>query len=93
MIQASTSLLAAVDCEQQPVLCNSWVVTSPSIYHMFLPKTLPDQSRPATTIRYIPLNHITVTAQEIAAIHTQEKYKETAPYEGYWPVASSEPKS
>jgi hypothetical protein len=90
---ASTALLAAskdapnlatVDCEAESILCNLWLVSPPSIYHILLPKPLADQSTPATTVRYIPLNATSVTAQQIAAIHTEEKYKETAPYEGYW---------
>jgi hypothetical protein len=90
---ASTALLAAssnapklasVDCDQDPVLCNMWLATPPSIYHVLLPKPLADQSKPATTVRYFQLNTTTVTAKVIAELHTQEKYKETAPYEGYW---------
>jgi hypothetical protein len=49
---------------------------------MLLPHPLPDQSRPATTVRYIRLNRTSVTAAELAALHTEEKYKETPPYEG-----------
>ena len=37
---------------------------------------------PATIARYIPLNRSSVTALEIAELHTKEKYKETQPYEG-----------
>jgi hypothetical protein len=37
---------------------------------------------PATIARYIPLNRSTVTALEIAELHTKEKYKDTEPYEG-----------
>ena len=92
-LQVSTALLAgssnapklaAIDCEEEPVLCSEWVVTPPSIYHFLLPKPLADQSKPVTTARYIPLNHTTVTAQQIAEIHTKQKYTETAPYEGYF---------
>lgn len=49
---------------------------------MLLPRTLPGQSKPATTVRFIMLNRTDVTALEIAELHTKEKYKETAPYEG-----------
>ena len=52
--------------------------------HMLLPQPLPDQSVPATTLRSIGLNRTTVTAAEIAAIHTEEKYRQVAVYEGFW---------
>lgn len=74
--------LASINCDDEQVLCNSWSAGPPSIYHMLLPRPLPDQSTPATTVRYIRLNGTSVTAAEIAALHTEEKYKETPPYEG-----------
>jgi hypothetical protein len=71
-----------VDCDKDEVLCGMWALGPPSLYHIQLPRPLPDQSKPATTVRYIPLNRTSVTAQEIAEIHTKQKYKDTAPYEG-----------
>lgn len=76
--------LALLDCEKEAVLCNALAVSPPSLMHDLIPQPLPDQSTPATTVRYIRFNSTTVTAQEIAAIHTQGKYKETEPYEGFW---------
>lgn len=74
--------LAMIDCEADPVLCLSWSVRPGCVLHFLLPQPLADQSTPATTFRNIYLNRTTVTAPEIAAIHLQEKYKETEPYEG-----------
>lgn len=51
---------------------------------MLLPKPLADQTKPATTVRYIQLNRTSVTASEITELSTKEKYKNTAPYEGYF---------
>lgn len=84
LISASRSPpeLALLDCEADPVLCLSWSIRPPSVLHMLLPQPLADQSTPATTVRPIYFNRTTVTAPEIAAIHLQEKYKETEPYEG-----------
>ena len=76
--------LARLDCETQPILCNSWALGAPTVVHILLPQPLPDQSLPATTVRSIDLNRTSVTAGEIAAIHTEEKYKDVAPYEGFW---------
>lgn len=61
-----------------------WAVGPPSIYHFLLPKPLADQSNPATTARFIPLNRTSVTATEITELVTKGKYKETEPYEGYF---------
>jgi hypothetical protein len=49
---------------------------------MLLPHPGPDQSKPATTVRYIPLNRTTVTTKDITEIHTKQLWKEIAPYEG-----------
>lgn len=76
--------LALLNCETDPVLCNAFALGPPSVLHMFLPQPLPDQSKPATTVRTIPLNRTSVTTQDIVAIHTEEKYKEHEPYEGFW---------
>ena len=81
---SSTPHFAMLDCETEPVLCYAWAVNPPQVVHMLLPQPLPDQSTPATSVRSIKLNVTTVTAPEIAAVHLQEMYKNTAPYEGFW---------
>ncbi|TKA82699.1 hypothetical protein B0A55_01271 [Friedmanniomyces simplex] len=73
-----------LDCDDQGVLCAAWALSPPTVIHMLLPQPLPDQSKPATTVRSIHLNRTTVAAPEIAAIHLQETYKEVPPYEGLW---------
>jgi len=86
VLSASTSgpKLAVVDCETEQILCNTWAAGPPAIYHFLLPKPLADQTKPATTVRYIPLNRTTVSAKDIIDISTKQKYLETAPYEGYF---------
>lgn len=59
-----------------------WSIATPSLFHILIPNPRPDEPKPATTVRYIPLNRTTVTALEIAELHTKEKYKETEPFEG-----------
>lgn len=76
--------LAMLDCDAEPVLCNAWAIGPPSLMHLFIPQPLPDQSTPATTYRYIPLNRTSVASAEIAALHMAEKYKDTPVYEGVW---------
>lgn len=76
--------LALLNCETDPVLCNAWALGPPSVLYMQLPQPLADQSHPATTVYSIALNRTSVTAAEIAAIHTEGKFAEKAPYEGYF---------
>jgi hypothetical protein len=76
--------LAVLDCESEPILCNSWSVGPPSIYYFQIPKPLADQSAPAPTARYIPLNRTSVTAKQITALVLNNEYEKTEPYEGPW---------
>lgn len=75
---------AILDCENEPLLCNSWAAGPPSIYYMSIPRPLADQSSPAPTVRYIPLNRTSVTASDIVALSAKKTYQETEPYEGIW---------
>jgi len=74
----SAPKLAVIDCDADQIMCNTWSAGPPSIYYFLLPRTLPDQSRPATEAHYISLNRTTnaTTVQEIVALHTEGKYKE-----------------
>jgi len=74
--------LAFVDCDAQQILCNHWAIGPPTIYHMLLPAPMPDQSKPATTVRSIGLNRTSVTASDIYTLHTKNRYLEYPPYEG-----------
>ncbi|PNS16838.1 Nuclear migration protein NUM1 [Sphaceloma murrayae] len=76
--------LALLDCERDAVLCHAWSIGPPSLIHITLPAPAADQSQAPITTRFINLNRTTVTSDEIASIHTQQKYKETEPYEGFW---------
>ncbi|OCL12518.1 hypothetical protein AOQ84DRAFT_285019 [Glonium stellatum] len=75
---------AVLDCENEPLLCNSWAVGPPTVYYMSIPRPLADQSSPAPTVRYIPLNRTSVTASDIVALSAKKTYQETEPYEGIW---------
>lgn len=83
-VSPSPPHLARLDCETDPVLCHAWAVSPPQLLHLQLPQPLLDQSTPASTIRSIKLNRTTVSAPEIAALHLNEKYLETEPYEGFF---------
>lgn len=76
--------LAILSCETDPVLCNAWALGAPTVLYMKLPHPQADQTKPATDVYILPLNRTSVTAAEIAAIHTETKYQEKVPYEGYF---------
>lgn len=91
--QASLPLLAArpnapkfavVDCEKEQLLCNSWSVGPPSLYYFQIPKPLADQSAPATTVRFLPLNRTSTTTETFKKLFVDGEYEKTAPYEGYF---------
>ena len=76
--------LATLNCESDPVLCNAWALGPPTIAYILLPQPLADQSTPATTLHSIALNRTSVTTNDIVVLHTEQKYAEKAPYEGYF---------
>ncbi|PSN61163.1 hypothetical protein BS50DRAFT_562601 [Corynespora cassiicola Philippines] len=82
--QPNPPKFATVDCDEEPILCNSWSVGPPSLYYFQIPKPLADQSAPAPTVRYIPLNRTTTTAETFKELVVDGEYEKTAPYEGYW---------
>jgi hypothetical protein len=80
--QPNAPKFAIVDCDEQPILCNSWSVGPPSLYHFSIPKPLADQSAPATTARYIPLNRTSTTTETIKTLVVDKELENTPPYEG-----------
>jgi hypothetical protein len=74
--------LASIDCDSFSggYLCSLWDVKPPSIYHL----SFPASGELTPTIRFIPLNHTSVTAASLSGIHTAKAYQLTEPYEGIW---------
>ncbi|KAF1809095.1 hypothetical protein P152DRAFT_494992 [Eremomyces bilateralis CBS 781.70] len=81
--QPNTPNLAAIDCEDQRILCNSWLAGPPSLWHFSLPKPLADQSHPTPTVRIIDLFRNT-TATDLQKIFAEEKWNDVKPYDGPW---------
>ncbi|KAF2749006.1 hypothetical protein M011DRAFT_466133 [Sporormia fimetaria CBS 119925] len=78
-----------IDCDAEPVFCNSWSIGAPALYFFNIPKPLPDQSAPAPTARYISLRrpaNATVADQteRIMKLVVGKEYEQTPPYEGHW---------
>ncbi|KAM0719719.1 hypothetical protein Q7P37_003852 [Cladosporium fusiforme] len=74
--------LAYLNCDTDGPLCHAWSLTPPKVLHLQIPQPLADQTTPASTARYIPVNRTTISAPNVAAISLEEKYKNTEPYEG-----------
>lgn len=70
-----------INCEQENILCHSWVTHPPQVLYMQLPQPLPDQSQPASTVRSINVNRTAVTGAELASLHLQSKFHDFKPYE------------
>jgi hypothetical protein len=71
--------LAYLNCENEPVLCNSWGAGPPSLYIMQVaPKPAP------VDIRIIQLNTTTTNVNTFTDLHTLQTWKEQTPYEGYF---------
>lgn len=79
--------LGSINCEGSgAVLCAQLNVNPPSIYHILVPRpylTSPTSgATPPVEIRYIHLNHTSITPAELAEIHSKQTYKEKTPYTG-----------
>jgi len=75
---------ATVDCDEEPVLCNSWSIGPPSLYYFNIPKPLADQSAPAPTVRYIPLRRNATTTETLTKLLADKEYEQVEPYEGHF---------
>ncbi|KAL1605319.1 hypothetical protein SLS60_004867 [Paraconiothyrium brasiliense] len=82
--QPNAPKFAVVDCDKEQILCNSWSVGPPSLYYFQIPKPLADQSAPATTVRFLPLNRTSTTTETFKKLFVDGEYEKTAPYEGYF---------
>jgi len=71
--------LAYLNCDNQPVLCNSWGAGPP---HLWIIEAAP---KPApVNIRLIPLNTTTTSVKTFTDLHALQTWKEKTPYEGYF---------
>jgi hypothetical protein len=71
--------LAYLNCDNQPVLCNSWGAGPPNLWVMHVPPP------PAPVdVRILPLNTTTTTVKTFTEIHSTKSWKEKVPYEGFF---------
>jgi hypothetical protein len=71
--------LAYLNCDNQPVLCNSWGAGPPNVWVMHVPAP-----PAAVDIRILHLNTSTTTVKTFTDLHSTKSWKEKAPYEGYF---------
>lgn len=74
--------LAILNCDDQPILCNSWAAGPPALYIFSIPTlTLPEAQHPL----YIhSLNTTTTTPETYVELWKTGSYKEKGAYEGYF---------
>lgn len=71
--------LAYLDCENQPVLCNSWGAGPPTLWIMHV------AAKPAPVdVRILSLNSTTTSVKTFTDLHATQSWKEQTPYEGYF---------
>jgi hypothetical protein len=71
--------LAYLNCDNQPVLCNSWSAGPPNLWVMHV------SAPPAPVdVRVLHLNSSTTTAKTFTDIHSTKSWKEKDLYEGYF---------
>ncbi|KAM3065274.1 hypothetical protein ACMFMG_004340 [Clarireedia jacksonii] len=71
--------MAVLNCDNEPVLCNSWGAGPPHLWTMEL--TAPDAP---VTVRTVPLNHTTTDVSTFTEFHSTKSYKNKTPYEGWF---------
>ena len=71
--------LAYLNCDNQPVLCNSWGAGPPHLWIMEV------AAKPAPVdIRLVSLNTTTTNVKTFTDLHATQSWKEKTPYEGYF---------
>ncbi|ESZ92872.1 hypothetical protein SBOR_6735 [Sclerotinia borealis F-4128] len=71
--------LAILNCDEQPVLCNSWGAGPPHLWTMEV--GVPGSPVPIITL---PLNTTTTNVNTFTNLHATKSYKKKAPYEGWF---------
>jgi len=71
--------LGYINCDNQPVLCNSWAAGPPNLWVMHVPP------KPAPVdVRLINLNTTTTTVKTFTDIHAKKTWEKKTPYTGYF---------
>ncbi|KAB8288204.1 hypothetical protein EYC80_010209 [Monilinia laxa] len=71
--------MALLNCDEQPVLCNSWGAGPPHLWTMEV--GAPGSPVPIITI---PLNTTSTTVTTFTDFHATKSYKQKTPYEGWF---------
>jgi len=71
--------LAYLNCDNQPVLCNSWGAGPPSLW------TMEVSAKPAPVdIRLVKMNSTTTDVKTFTDLHSTKSWKQKNPYQGYF---------
>lgn len=77
-VDALAPHLGYINCDSQPVLCNSWAAGPPTLWILNV------KPSPAKNDLWITGLSVNTTSQDIIDIRTKETYKEGEKYEGYF---------
>jgi len=78
-VKSNAPHFAYLNCDSQPVLCNSWAAGPPNLWVFDV------SAKPAPVdVRLLNLNSTTTTVKTFTDLYSSQKYKNAAPYEGYF---------
>jgi hypothetical protein len=71
--------MAILNCDNEPVLCNSWGAGPPHLWTMEV-----SGAEAPVTVRTVPLNTTTTDVSTFTELHSTKSYKSKTPYEGWF---------
>ncbi|KZZ87261.1 hypothetical protein AAP_05785 [Ascosphaera apis ARSEF 7405] len=77
--------LARLDCEEEALLCSTWLASPPYIWHFQIPtlnSANPDV-RPETSIQTVRMNTTTVNPEAVYEVHSKKTWKEGRPVDTF----------
>lgn len=85
--EANPPKLGRVDCDKDNLLCTTWSVHIPEIWHFLIAVPTGGQPRASSPLHIVPVFRKNVTTQDILKIHTEKSYLDRAEYTGvYHPI-------
>lgn len=76
--QPSAPHMALINCDKQPILCNTWSAGPPTVWVMEVPATGP------VPIHRIKMNTTSTTVKTLQELHSSQSWKDTPLYDSYF---------
>ena len=84
-VRPSSPKFGLIDCEQEKILCHSWVVGPPSLYYFTIPNALPHQAQPPIEVKFSVLNRtasVSTIYGNITDLIMKNKIEDVRSYDG-----------